>query len=77
MELFEGKIAENLFQKNYSRICMCECNICANRSPHPIYNCYQVCRNTKELTEIEKLDLGLYKKCICTCPYCLSCIILN
>jgi len=64
----EGK----LFKSHSTRLCMCECQKCANRSPHPIYNCYNVCETNEKLTEKEKLQFGLYRKYICTCSFCLT-----
>ncbi len=61
-----------LFNEHYSRLCMCDCKVCANRSPHPIYNCYKECEKISDVTEKEKLEYGMYKKCICTCSFCLS-----
>lgn len=71
MEFYEYKDQEKeLFEKHSSKLCVCECSVCANRSPHPVYNCYKKCENVPELTEKEKLEIGLYKTCVCDCNHC-------
>lgn len=55
---------------------MCECEKCSNRSPHPIYNCFTECHEREDISEKEKLQLGLYRKCICTCAACLNRILI-
>jgi hypothetical protein len=66
--------AEKLFKNHSTKLCMCECDKCANRSPHPIFNCFVNCENAEKITEEEKLQLGLYRKCQCTCSFCLNCM---
>lgn len=61
---------DELFENHVAKICMCECDTCSNRSPHPGYNCYKDCEETKPLDEPEKLKLGLYKRCLCNCNIC-------
>jgi hypothetical protein len=66
-----------MYEKFTSRLCMCECKECANRSPHPIYNCYHSCQENEILSEQDKLKLQIYQKCRCTCSYCLNCKTIN
>jgi hypothetical protein len=68
MEELENK---ELYENLSTRLCLCECDACEKRSPHPIYNCFHDCLNIKELDETEKLKIGLYKKCYCMCGNCL------
>ena len=73
MQEFTGAESAKLFESHSTRLCMCECEKCANRSPHPLYNCYNECENAEKITEKEKLQLGMYRKCTCTCSFCLNC----
>ncbi len=68
----DGINSKDMFEKFSSRLCMCECKECANKSPHPIYNCYDVCEENEKLSEQDKLKLQVYQKCQCTCSYCLT-----
>ena len=68
----DGISSKNMFEKFSSRLCMCECKECTNKSPHPIYNCYDICEENEKLTEQDKLTLQIYQKCKCTCSYCLT-----
>ena len=63
---------KELYQDFTTRLCMCNCSVCENRSPHPIYNCFHECENVEEITEDEKLRIGMYRKCYCTCTNCLT-----
>jgi hypothetical protein len=69
----DGITSKDLYDKFSSRLCMCECKECANKSPHPVYNCYDSCEVNEKLSEQEKLKLQIYHKCKCTCSYCLNC----
>jgi hypothetical protein len=71
-EFTENPKATELFENHSTRLCMCECERCSIKSPHPIYNCYKECKEKEKLSEYERRDLGLYKKCMCTCQYCLE-----
>jgi len=73
-EYTENPKATELFENHTTRLCMCECERCSIKSPHPIYNCHRECLIKESLTEYERLDLGLYKKCMCTCRFCLDSI---
>jgi hypothetical protein len=68
----DPKIAEDLFENNNSRLCMCECGECSVRSPHPVYNCFKTCENAEIISEQEKLKMQVYKQCLCSCSYCLQ-----
>jgi hypothetical protein len=63
---------EDIYKDFTNRLCLCDCDICAKRSPHPVFNCLHVCQNAPELEEKEKLKLGLYKRCKCNCPKCVN-----
>ena len=64
--------ADLLFERHTSRLCLCECGTCMNRSPHPMYNCFKECQAGDHFDEKEKLEYELYKECICKCKYCQS-----
>ena len=72
VEFTENPKAEELFESHSTRLCMCDCERCSIKSPHPIYNCYRECTVKTEMTEKERLDIGLYKRCVCTCLFCLD-----
>lgn len=71
-EFIENPMANQLFENHTTKLCMCECDRCSIKSPHPIYNCYKVCEKKEVLDEYERLNLGLYKKCLCNCSSCLD-----
>lgn len=71
MTELKNEQSEILYQNNSSRLCICQCSSCKYRSPHPVYNCYGQCDNREEIDEKEKLKLGLYNRCKCSCNYCI------
>lgn len=72
MNELTGEKGLEMYDKLASKLCICECNSCKNRSPHPVYNCVATCENIEELSENEKIDLRFYSKCRCICGYCIS-----
>ncbi len=72
LEAMEEISNDELFINFTTRLCLCDCEECEKRSPHPIFNCFNKCLNVKELDEKEKLKIGLYKRCHCVCGTCLS-----
>jgi len=71
-EYTQNPKAAELYNNHSTKLCMCECERCSIKSPHPIYNCYKECCEKENLSESERLNLGLYKKCLCNCQFCLD-----
>jgi hypothetical protein len=72
IEFEEKPISDELYEEHYTKLCMCECEACSLKSPHPIYNCYKECTTKIKETEYQRLESGVYKKCFCTCRHCLD-----
>lgn len=72
MEEFKDEEGKQLFDNLSTKLCMCECEECNNRSPHPIYSCFHDCVNAEKMEEKEKLQIGLYKRCLCSCATCVK-----
>ncbi len=66
----EGDKATELYNTFETKLCLCECPSCSQRSPHPSYNCFRSCERITEMTENEKIALKLYQLCSCTCNFC-------
>jgi hypothetical protein len=73
MEEYTMDDGKELYSDFTNRLCLCDCEACSNRSPHPMFNCRNECEYTPELEEKEKLTLGLYKRCHCGCATCINC----
>jgi hypothetical protein len=71
-EYIEKPKSDELYENHVTRLCMCECERCCIKSPHPIYNCFKECLQKETINEYERLNLGLYKKCLCDCAFCLD-----
>ena len=71
-EFTEKPKSQELFEDHFTKLCMCECERCSLKSPHPLYNCYKECSEKEKDTEYERLNLGLYKRCMCICAHCLD-----
>lgn len=72
MEEITNDKGKELYELNSSRLCLCTCSECSNRSPHPVYNCYRDCQVKEDLTEEDKLNLKLYQVCKCHCNFCTT-----
>ena len=72
MKELTGEKATELYNEFETKLCLCNCPSCSQKSPHPIYNCFRDCEKKSILGENEKLALKLYQLCSCTCNFCRS-----
>lgn len=48
-ELEDKTVASDLYEKFSSRLCMCSCESCEIKSPHPVFNCINECEKKEEV----------------------------
>lgn len=65
-----NEINISFYEDFANKLCLCNCENCDNRSPHPVSNCVLSCVKKEELSENDKLKYRLYDKCKCTCSFC-------
>lgn len=70
MKELTSEEGNKLYNEFSTKLCVCTCSYCSNKSPHPQYNCNSGCESTEQLAENEKLQLKLYSKCFCACNFC-------
>lgn len=70
LELIDDE-SKLLYEEFSEKLCLCDCEKCENRSPHPISNCTLSCLKVEEINENEKLKYRLYDECKCTCTFCI------